>query len=197
MQNCQYQDISRTLDGIQSRLSCHGHVVVSCQDDDSQMDEQTSTEIRTLCSSWPFPQLQPVLESHLVMPNEEKITSAVRALDPDPDPEPVITYGSAKNSSAAFRPRQQVVSARFSVTRTLLGEVRCSVTKYKIQKPWDVNDDEADDRKTAHYEQETSVRYIPSSHVARFGVKAFQMNTQGWQTKLRFFNASSGRVVPT
>ncbi|KAG4429750.1 hypothetical protein IFR05_014764 [Cadophora sp. M221] len=46
----------------------------------------------------------------------------------------------------------------------------------------------ADANTTLIIVQNLSSRYRPSALMVRFGVKALQMSTQGWQAKLRFFN---------
>lgn len=187
MQNRQYQEMSRKFEQLLNPQSRHGRFVVSCQDDDAQVVTQTSSEIRSLCSSWSLPQLQPVLVSPMERASED--TYNLGELDSGEDSRLATLYSPTDNVVICGR-RDQVGSTRFSVTRTFLGEVRCSTKMFKVVQPWSNDDEEVDDCVAGNCEREISFRYKPSRYIAKLGVRAFEMSTQGWQTKLRFFNAS-------
>ncbi|KAH9220496.1 hypothetical protein DL95DRAFT_456251 [Leptodontidium sp. 2 PMI_412] len=167
VQNRQYQEMSRKFEQLLNPQSRHGRFVVSCQDDDAQVVTQTSSEIRSLCSSWSLPQLQPVLVSP--MERASKDTYNLGELDSGEDSRLATLYSSTDNVVICGR-RDQVGSTRFSVTRTFLGEVRCSTKMFKVVQPWSNDDEEVDDCVAGNCEREISFRYKPSRYIAKLGL---------------------------
>ena len=152
------------------------------------VEEETSSQIHNLCRSWPVSQFKPVLEQQIFSASEDATSS--NSLD-SPTTSTSNTIRWSEQVFVAGTRRKQIGTTRTSVTRTFLGNICCSVTKHKVVKPWDVNtdifDDENGDYDPGTYQREPYFRYTPSRQVVRFGVKALQMSTQGWQARLRVF----------
>lgn len=93
------------------------------------------------------------------------------------------------------RRRRRALDSSLRVTRTIFGEIHCTVTTYRTGQVYlDSDLDEAQSEEDL--EIETCFSVVPSWWVVRFGIvkvyklDVLQLSNQGWQTKLASFNVS-------
>jgi hypothetical protein len=90
--------------------------------------------------------------------------------------------------------RRCLLSKSFKVTRTILGEMRCTVTTYRIIRPSTDLDFESLGNE-GEVQVETTFDVIPSWWLVKFGIasvfKFDMLSSQGWQAKMASFNVRS------
>ena len=166
--------------------------VTSCfQGEASPILDDLSSEIFRVSSSWPVKSMQNQLQAEL----SRAINATVKGVLQDQ-----VSSTMASKALQSWRPQVQTTKMRkllrscSSVTRTLFGDVRCTVTPYRVTtRPQSDLEDDTESLTEEQLEIQTRFTFMPSWWMSKFGMTAFQFDmiklcTQGWQTNMRTFN---------
>ncbi|CZR55223.1 uncharacterized protein PAC_05110 [Phialocephala subalpina] len=190
--------LNQGLADLCERLTYSSSTITPLSEEERSIPDEVSTEIHEATSFWGADIIQSGLEAQLTHVAQDTFTSVLQ--------EQNEKHGISSTTTdihlipcarlVGKRSGRRLLHSSSKVTRTILGEMHCTVetyTTYRIGESSSHNELEPSESKE-NLEVETNFSLIPSWWVVRFGMsKVFkfdimQLSSQGWQAKMATFN---------
>lgn len=193
--------LNQGLADLCERLAYSSSTVTPLSEEDRSIPVEVSSEIRQATSFWETNNVQSAgLKAQLTHVVQNTFTSVLEEQRekhgiPSATSE-ICLIPHAR--SVSKRSGRRVLHSSSKVTRTILGEMHCTVTTFQIIEPSRQSDLEQSDSKE-RLEIETNFSLVPSWLVVKFGLARvfkfdiMQLSSQGWQAKMATFNV---RIYP-
>ncbi|KAE8448537.1 hypothetical protein EG329_009418 [Mollisiaceae sp. DMI_Dod_QoI] len=194
-----YQESLATLNqGVAElceRFSYSSNTISPLTEQDASIPVEVSTEIHQAASFWGARSIQSGLETQLTQVVQNTFTSVLVEQHREQGQTPTMIDSNLIPCARLVERHsgRRAVDSSFTATRTMLGEMHCRVTTYRICKPsLDLGPNQSENEEKL--EIETNFTLVPSWWVVRFGVaKVFkfdikELSTQGWQANMATFN---------
>ncbi|KAF8865396.1 hypothetical protein BDZ45DRAFT_445375 [Acephala macrosclerotiorum] len=188
--------LNQGLADLCERLAYSSNTVTPLSEHDRSIPVEVSTEIHQATSFWGAESVQSGLEAQLTHVVQNTFTNVLQ--------EQKKNHGVASATSdiclipgarlVGKRSGRRVLHSSSKVTRTMLGEMHCTVTTYQIGESLRTKYDPKQSDTKEDLEIETNFSLVPSWWVVKFGMARvfkfdiMQLSSQGWQAKMATFN---------